>query len=92
LLWDLEAHEGVGPVRLTIPGLDPSWSTTEQRGETLLAAVAPPEARLTEAASVAPSPPPAEAPGTASSAEPPRPAAPPRPSGDPPPAEPGSLS
>jgi hypothetical protein len=42
LLWDLEAHAGTGPVRLTIPGLDPSWSTTERRGEALLAAVAPP--------------------------------------------------
>ena len=42
LLWDLERHDGVGPVRLTIPGLDPAWSTTEARGETLLAAVAPP--------------------------------------------------
>lgn len=43
LLWDLSPHEGVGPVTLTIPGLDPSWSTTEVRGETLLAEVAPPE-------------------------------------------------
>jgi hypothetical protein len=42
LLWDLEAHDGVGPVRLTVPGLDPAWSTRERRGEALLAAVAPP--------------------------------------------------
>ena len=38
LLWELDPHEGVGPVRLTAPGLDPSWSTTELRGETLLGA------------------------------------------------------
>jgi hypothetical protein len=33
LLWECER-----PIRLTAPGLDPSWSTTEQRGEALLAA------------------------------------------------------
>jgi len=36
LLWELEAR-GPAPVRLTAPGLDPSWSTTEARGEALLA-------------------------------------------------------
>ena len=43
LLWDLEAHEGAGPARLTAPGLDPAWSTTDRRGEALLAPVAVPE-------------------------------------------------
>jgi hypothetical protein len=38
LLWELDPHPGVGPVGLSIPGLDPSWSTTEPRGEALLAA------------------------------------------------------
>lgn len=32
LLWDLEG----GSTVMTCPGLDPSWSTTEPRGETLL--------------------------------------------------------
>jgi hypothetical protein len=39
LLWQVEAHAGVGPVRLTAPGLDPSWTTTEPRGEALLGPV-----------------------------------------------------
>ncbi|QXC62872.1 hypothetical protein KSP35_08855 [Aquihabitans sp. G128] len=42
LLWELEPHPGLAPVRLTIPGLDPTWSTTELRGDALLAEVAPP--------------------------------------------------
>lgn len=42
LLWELAPHPGIGPVRLTIASLDPAWSTTEPRGETLLAAVPPP--------------------------------------------------
>lgn len=42
LLWELEARPGAAPVRLTVPGLDPAWSSTEARGEALLAAVAPP--------------------------------------------------
>ena len=42
LLWELDAHEGVGPVELTVPGLDPAWSSDEHRGEALLAPVAPP--------------------------------------------------
>ncbi|MCB0971706.1 MAG: hypothetical protein KDA97_09375 [Acidimicrobiales bacterium] len=43
LLWELEPHDGLGPWRIAVPGLDPSWSTTELRGEALLAEVAPPE-------------------------------------------------
>jgi hypothetical protein len=44
LLWDLRPHAGRAPsaVRLTAPGLDPSWSTTEAKGEALLAAGALP--------------------------------------------------
>jgi hypothetical protein len=39
LLWELEPHRGrpARPVRLTAPGLDPAWSSTEPRGEALLA-------------------------------------------------------
>ena len=37
LLWDLQPHPGVGSVRITCPGLDPSWSTVEAKGEALLA-------------------------------------------------------
>lgn len=40
LLWELHPHDGVGPVRLTAPGLDPSWSSTEREGEALLGPVA----------------------------------------------------
>lgn len=43
LLWHLEPHEDAGPVRLTAPGLDPTWSTTEPRGDALLAEVVPPQ-------------------------------------------------
>ena len=43
LLWDLEPHAGVGPVRLTAPGLDPSWSTGEAAGDALLAPMAGPD-------------------------------------------------
>jgi hypothetical protein len=46
LLWDLRRREGSssspGPVRLTAPGRDPSWSTTEAKGDALLAAGAAP--------------------------------------------------
>lgn len=45
LLWDLQAPEGRSlPAGLTLraPALDPSWSTTEPRGEALLAEPAPP--------------------------------------------------
>jgi hypothetical protein len=40
LLWELEPHaggDGAAPVTITAPGLDPAWSTTERRGEVLLA-------------------------------------------------------
>jgi hypothetical protein len=43
LLWELEPHAGLPPVRLTAPALDPGWSSTEPEGEALLAAVAVPE-------------------------------------------------
>jgi hypothetical protein len=36
LLWEMIPHPGVGPVRLTAPGLDASWFTTESTGEALL--------------------------------------------------------
>ena len=39
LLWDLRPRTP-GAVTLTAPGLDPTWSTTEARGEALLAPVA----------------------------------------------------
>lgn len=43
LLWELDPHPDLDPVPLSIPGLDPTWSTTELRGDALLAEVAPPE-------------------------------------------------
>lgn len=42
ILWELDAHDPDTPVVLTCPGLDPSWRTTEARGEALLAV--PPDA------------------------------------------------
>jgi hypothetical protein len=39
LLWEVEPHPGAEPVRLTAPGLDRSWSTTDARGEALLGPV-----------------------------------------------------
>ncbi len=36
LLWDLEANDAGSSVALSCPGLDPTWTTTERRGETLL--------------------------------------------------------
>lgn len=39
LLWQLDAGAG-GPVRLSCPALDPSWSSSEPSGETLLAGTA----------------------------------------------------
>ena len=39
LLWELAPHDDVraaGPVRITAPGLNPAWSTTELKGEALL--------------------------------------------------------
>ena len=44
LLWEVDPHPGVAAVRLTTPGLDPSWSTTDRRGEALLGPVPPPPA------------------------------------------------
>lgn len=47
LLWELEAHDdpaivgalgAIGPFVVRAPGLDPNWSSTEHRGEALLAA------------------------------------------------------
>jgi hypothetical protein len=38
LLWDLKARAGAPPVSLTAPGLDPAWSSTDAKGEALLAA------------------------------------------------------
>ncbi|MEQ1785997.1 MAG: hypothetical protein ABL966_03005, partial [Acidimicrobiales bacterium] len=43
LLWELEPHADRPPARLTMPGLDPTWATTEPRGDALLAEVAVPE-------------------------------------------------
>jgi hypothetical protein len=40
LLWELAPHDGVPPVHLTAPGLDPRWSSTDLAGEALLAAPA----------------------------------------------------
>jgi hypothetical protein len=40
LLWELEPHDAEVAVVLTCPGLDPTWRTTEPRGEALLAAPA----------------------------------------------------
>ena len=40
LRWDLRTHDGMGPVRLTAPGLDPTWSSVEAKGEAVLAATA----------------------------------------------------
>jgi hypothetical protein len=33
LTWELQPHAGIEPVRLTAPGLDPRWSSTELQGE-----------------------------------------------------------
>jgi hypothetical protein len=41
LLWELVPHDGVGPVRLTAPGLDPLWSSTDSAGEALLGPLEP---------------------------------------------------
>lgn len=43
LLWELAPHPGIGPVTLTVPALDPTWSTTDLRGDALLAELTPPE-------------------------------------------------
>jgi hypothetical protein len=47
LLWEVQPHPGQGPVRLISPGLDPTWSTTDLRGEALLGPVpVPPPSSL----------------------------------------------
>lgn len=43
LLWEIEPHPGVSSVELRIPGLDPSWRSTEPRGDALLAEMRPPQ-------------------------------------------------
>ena len=43
LLWDLIPHPGAAAVTISAPGLDAQWSTTERRGDALLAEVAPPK-------------------------------------------------
>ena len=61
LLWEVTPHAGpsgrgsgdIGKVRLTAPGLDPSWSTSERRGEALLGPVpAPPGSSAAAGAAV----------------------------------------
>jgi hypothetical protein len=42
MLWEVAPHEGVGAIRLTAPGLDASWATTDRRGEALLGPVPAP--------------------------------------------------
>jgi hypothetical protein len=42
LLWDVAPWAAEG-VRVTAPGLDPTWSTNERRGEALLGPVPPPQ-------------------------------------------------
>ncbi len=44
LLWEVDPHPDVAAVRLVAPALDPSWSTTDRRGEALLGPVPPPPA------------------------------------------------
>ena len=39
MLWELEPHDADATVRLTAPGLDATWASTERRGEALLAPV-----------------------------------------------------
>ena len=43
LLWELEPRAEADRAVLRIPALDPQWSTTERRGDALLAEVDPPE-------------------------------------------------
>src|SRR3546814_8357725 len=46
--WELEPHDPGTAVLLTCPGLDPTWQSTDLRGEALLAA--PPDASPSAAA------------------------------------------
>ncbi len=54
LLWEVEPHPGIGTVRLTAPGLDAGWSSTELRGDALLSAP------VSEVAAPSPGPSPAD--------------------------------
>jgi hypothetical protein len=38
LLWEIDPHGGIDSITVTIPGLDPAWSSTDLRGEALLTA------------------------------------------------------
>ena len=38
LLWDVVVPDGQNPPLVTIPGLDPDWSSSESKGDALLAA------------------------------------------------------
>lgn len=38
LLWEIDRHDESVPVAITCPGIDPTWRTTEDRGEALLEA------------------------------------------------------
>jgi len=49
LLWELEPHDPGATVRVTAPGLDPTWSTSEPRGDALLAPVPADSGLATEA-------------------------------------------
>ena len=67
LLWEVDPHADVDEVVLIAPALDPSWSTTDRRGEALLGPVPPPPATGTGTAgappatvAAEPAPPPAE--------------------------------
>jgi hypothetical protein len=70
LLWEVDPHPGVPEVRLVAPGLDPSWSTTDLRGEALLGPVPPPPPGAAAAGNGAPGPTPAP---VAAAIEPPSP-------------------
>lgn len=56
LLWEVNPHPGVGEITLRAPGLDRSWSSTELRGEALLAPVAPATVTARNAGSALPGP------------------------------------
>jgi hypothetical protein len=43
LLWEIEPHEGIDAVTLTVPSLDSAWTSNALKGEALLGAVAPPD-------------------------------------------------
>jgi hypothetical protein len=63
LLWERQPWAGAAPVRLTAPGLDPTWSTTEPTGEALLGPIAlptpdgPPAQGVTTPVTLSPTPP-----------------------------------